>query len=1115
MSDSFAAPGGDAARAAKDSQGSQRVQLAEPAGVEVDSGSAPLAPASVLRLQRVAGNHAVQRMLAERQTPPSAAPARPRITDTVADAQSTAVIIQREDEDGPGLLSGPLAWIRGAWDRVRRSASEGLDGLRNIVRAGVDGLRSAFDVAKGIVERGWAALQSGARSLIAAATQNGSALLGGLLGHFSEIGAAVIALDADRLRSAWAGLTGGAQQAWTTVKGLATGAIGQVQGLWAQVQGASSQLLGGLAARAEGLLESLPGAAQTIRARIGGLWHDIADRAGAVLRHLPGWGFVERLWNGLSSRVVTAAGDIVGGARNLWQGLQTRATSAWHGIQTGWDTVRNWVSEQASSLIGGFERIAGALKASVITPVVDTVGRLGGLFKAIQEAIRNPDLVIDPLAQGITQKLTGLPQATETDVRTRIPQAASGAGGGTSGGGSGGRTGGGVPIQRTVDPAAAARGTVGLGTLIVGVWAAISQKVGRLLGNLGGEIKKMLLGLVWPPATWEGLKEDWAEMTKQLATRVARFHSIRLDSFGHFFEDLSRFVSNLLDFPLIIWRTANAMLGRLSIYITVLLVVVGAIGGAVGGTVGGAILGAMAGGAPAVPGAAAGGGVGLLAGAGIGLAAAGKLGLGLLLSFVAAEVATIEKTVVDLLLVPQTSDERQEDYNQVADSVIGVVVAGLLTLLAWIAARIARGILTLVQRFRTTVVEPPPSEFPDDTSCFVPGTLVLTETGPRGIETLSVGDYVLAASPDTGRQAFQSVTACTSHASRRLLDLQVGGSTITCTPMHPFWVPGEGWVKAGALRVATPLQMHSGAVLHIESIAERSGHFTVLNLTVAGLHTYFVGTHAVLVHNKGAETVPGKLRLSADIAGSQRFAARVRQLIGTAQRPGAKPSLESRMQAIDETLSRLKTEVDAAERPQDLEGPRRAREQAQRELDDLNRDAQRAQSHFPDSWSDFDERLHAEFEQELNRFRGNTDLEPTPNLRGGEGQLFLSRLRPAQALKRWFSARLSDMAESLRLLRAARATVQGNAALSPHMDVVEVGSTGSDWAVRGFEADSITLADAVGSNPAAATARAQAIAALQGSTDAVSQSLLSKLNSNSANLHWSPSRGKIIVIDMQ
>jgi predicted component of type VI protein secretion system len=237
--------------------------------------------------------------------------------------------------------------------------------------------------------------------------------------------------------------------------------------------------------------------------------------------------------------------------------------------------------------------------------------------------------------------------------------------------------------------------------------------------------------------------------------------------------------------------------------------------------------------------------------------------------------------------------------------------------------------------------------------------------------------------------------------------------------------------------------------------------------------------------------VPGKARLAADVAGSRRFAGRIRELLDKIERPDARPKLESRLQAAEETLTRIETELQAATSAADVQRLRAQREAVQADLQKLNNDVRAADTRFPVSWVDFDERFHAEFEQELRQFRGSEDLDANPGLRGGEGQLFLGK-QPLQALKRWFKARLGDMAESIRLLRDARAGVQANSRLRAVLDVVEVSRTGSDWALREFDPNSVPLKNALGDAQAAA-ARTEAIAALETPPNATMQLIKDKL----------------------
>ena len=148
--------------------------------------------------------------------------------------------------------------------------------------------------------------------------------------------------------------------------------------------------------------------------------------------------------------------------------------------------------------------------------------------------------------------------------------------------------------------------------------------------------------------------------------------------------------------------------------------------------------------------------------------------------------------------------------------------------------------------------EPKPDE---GGPCFVAGTLVWTPDGRHPIELLSVGDKVLACDPATGEQSANRVLAVSSHSVGSVLDIRVAATTITCTPGHPFWCPGTGWVEAGQLRSSMPVLLRTGDTAPVEAIEAREGTYAVFNLTVDALQTYFVSSAGVLVHNKPARNL--------------------------------------------------------------------------------------------------------------------------------------------------------------------------------------------------------------------------------------------------------------------
>lgn len=171
---------------------------------------------------------------------------------------------------------------------------------------------------------------------------------------------------------------------------------------------------------------------------------------------------------------------------------------------------------------------------------------------------------------------------------------------------------------------------------------------------------------------------------------------------------------------------------------------------------------------------------------------------------------------------------------------------------------------------------------------------------------------------------------------------------------------------------------------------------------------------------------------------------------------------------------------------------------------------------FPKSWDKFDSNNHVEFKARLREFRGDDKLDPPNKFRGGEGQLFLSENNPLLTLKRWFKTRLSDMAESIQLLKDTKAAVDANPKLKADIEVVKIHQQGSDWALRDFDPDSIPLKQAL-SDPNVSAARARVIAELESTQDPGLKNVLKKIQRQppSENIHWSPTKQKILIIDMQ
>jgi hypothetical protein len=77
------------------------------------------------------------------------------------------------------------------------------------------------------------------------------------------------------------------------------------------------------------------------------------------------------------------------------------------------------------------------------------------------------------------------------------------------------------------------------------------------------------------------------------------------------------------------------------------------------------------------------------------------------------------------------------------------------------------------------------------------------------------------------------------------------GQTVTCSPEHPFFVRGKGFVLAGTLNSKDAICGDDGFTTHVVKVSRNSGTSKVYNFAVEGDHTYFVveGGKSLWVHN--------------------------------------------------------------------------------------------------------------------------------------------------------------------------------------------------------------------------------------------------------------------------
>jgi hypothetical protein len=151
--------------------------------------------------------------------------------------------------------------------------------------------------------------------------------------------------------------------------------------------------------------------------------------------------------------------------------------------------------------------------------------------------------------------------------------------------------------------------------------------------------------------------------------------------------------------------------------------------------------------------------------------------------------------------------------------------------------------------------EPPPDPDVDtteepDAGCFAEGTVVALGTaGTLIIDRIVLGDEVASRGEVSSEDGVRRVTRTWRHTGKRTLEVRLDtGEVIRTTPPHRFFTVERGIVAASELQVGDRLQTLSGDPRTTVGI-EAGPETTVHNLTVEGLHTFFVGEAAVWVHN--------------------------------------------------------------------------------------------------------------------------------------------------------------------------------------------------------------------------------------------------------------------------
>ncbi len=154
----------------------------------------------------------------------------------------------------------------------------------------------------------------------------------------------------------------------------------------------------------------------------------------------------------------------------------------------------------------------------------------------------------------------------------------------------------------------------------------------------------------------------------------------------------------------------------------------------------------------------------------------------------------------------------------------------------------------IVASLKTEITEETEIRFdPTNPSCLPAGTPVMTASGLRPIESLQIGDTVLAKDIETGELTYQPVIRTTVRLPQPLTTLHTKDDSIRATLGHYFWVSGKGWRMAKEIKPGDRLHGVQGTATVTD--VSRGGREAVYNLVVEGANTYFVGAGKILSHD--------------------------------------------------------------------------------------------------------------------------------------------------------------------------------------------------------------------------------------------------------------------------
>lgn len=249
-----------------------------------------------------------------------------------------------------------------------------------------------------------------------------------------------------------------------------------------------------------------------------------------------------------------------------------------------------------------------------------------------------------------------------------------------------------------------------------GIMRHLEPKLVYLAAHWWEVVKETGWEMLWPwPAFGKDCEQIWIKGKSM---------------FSHFFH---LHFSKGIDDGLAIFRLLNSLAGHLYGWFAIASVLVGTIIGAFGGAGGGAVPGFWA-----------------------GVAVAAEAGEVLLVGMLAAEGASIEKSVYDLGVMDQNEQEDEEDYEQISSSSMNLGIMGAMIVLGELAVKFGKSLLGSVKglfRRRGAVPEAAPA---------IPGEVPKVEVDVPGAEPRTEVPEVKGETPevrDLGTEGGKKVLA--------------------------------------------------------------------------------------------------------------------------------------------------------------------------------------------------------------------------------------------------------------------------------------------------------------------------------------------------------------------